>query len=170
MVFALMVTLTSCKSTTSLTTNYEVKSLAQGQEGTVLFKIYSYGKTVEEATERAKMDAIHAVLFKGIPGSNSEKPLIKDMNILTEKGDYFMTFFGVDDLPTRTRNNKKIRYGAEGAPYRMYVALSTDGSINPADRTKIGDEYKVGVAVSVMFHQLRAKLESDGIVRKFGLN
>ncbi len=155
-------------SAQTLTTNYEVQALEQGKEGTVLMKVFSYGKTTEEAIERAKLDAVHAVLFKGIPGSNCEKPLIGDLSLLQSKADYFKTLFGVDELEGYTRKKKKIRYGTENAPYRLYVSLSTDGSIDPADRLRVGKEYKVGVSVSVQFHALRAQLEKDGIIKAFG--
>jgi hypothetical protein len=163
----------ACNSSIKLSNNYEANYVGQGKQGTTLMKIYSYGETVDEAIERAKMDAVHCLMFKGLPGSNLQKPLINDPSVEQTQNKYFLDFFGVDNWIDRsnTRNNRKMRYGKETAPYRSFVAISSDGSVGASDRTKLagGAGYKVGVVVSVQHAQLRRKLEQDGIVRKFGL-
>jgi len=163
--------LTSCRVQKPLTNNYEVQALRQGLQGTVLMKVFSYGTTVEEATERAKMDAVHAVIFKGIPGSNVARPLVSDPTLEQSKNEYWLNFFGVDNWLDRsnTRQNRKLRYGRETAPYRSFVSISNDGSVSGQDRFKVDGGYKVGVVVSVQHTQLRKKLEQDNIIRGFGL-
>ncbi len=153
-----------------LSYQYETEALEQGQQGTVMFKVYSYAGTVDAAIERAKMDAVHAVLFKGVPGSNVEDPIIKNpTKVQEEKSEYFKEFFGVEVLQERVREKGGLRYGRESADYRLYVKRSDDGSISPQDRMKVGGGYKVGVRVSVNHKQLRKRLEKDGIIKEFGL-
>ncbi len=153
-----------------LSYNYETESMEQGEKGTVMFKVYSYGKSVEDAVQRAKMDAVHAVLFKGIPGSNVEDPLVKDQAEAQKKHTkFFKEFFGVELLDKRVREKGGVRYGPKSADYRLYVERSGDGSISPEDRVKVDGGYKVGVPVSVNHSRLRKRLEKEGIVKEFGL-
>ena len=73
--------------------NYEVQFIRTGLEGTILFKIFSYGKNEDQAIENSKSDALKAVMFKGIPGSDMREPMIKDMSVLETRKDFFETFF-----------------------------------------------------------------------------
>jgi len=150
--------------------NYEVEALEQGTYGTVLMKVYSYDYSVDNAIQRAKMDAVHAILFKGVPGSNSEKPL--DKRGYKSNKEFYDNFFGLYNIKT---SEKKIKSGKVdnfninntfNAPYRTYVVVSNDGTINPNDRLKVGNKYKVGVVVSVNVHSLRKKLEEEKIINK----
>lgn len=158
----------SCRrppSSTSL--NYEVKALGQGKQGTILFKVFSYGNTTRQAIDRAKMDAIHAVLFKGIPGSNSTRPLV-DLSVLEANKQYFVNFFGgANEINQYSLGYIKIIEGSHEGPYRLYVSESGDGTIE--DRLKVNNMIKVGVPVVVNLDDLRRRLENDGIIRKFGL-
>ncbi len=162
----------SCKTVVPVDyTKYEVEALDQGIQGTVLMKVYSYDKSVKNAIERAKMNAVQAVLFKGIPGSNISKPMVKDGRMAHE--EYFNKFFGLykvnKKLRRRDRNKDAIDFSRLfNAPYRSYVQVSNDGSLAPGDRVKVGNSYKVGVEVSVNHAQLRKKLEEDGVIN--GIN
>lgn len=153
-----------------LSYQYETEALEQGQQGTVMVKVYSYGSDVDEAIERAKMDAVHAVLFKGIPGSNVEDPLVDNpTQAQKEHSAFFKEFFGVELLDKRVREKGGLRYGSKSADYRLYVEKSNDGSIDPKDRVKVDGGYKVGVTVSVNHKRLRERLEEEGISSEFGL-
>jgi len=158
-------------NTTSL--NYEVVPMVQSTQGNVNFKVFSYGYDPDDALERCKMDAVHAVLFKGIPGSNQEKPLIPDMDAFSKNREYFATFFGVKDSKdistTAVSIFGRVRLlpGNANGPYRLYVGFSGDGSVNPNDRMKVDNRYKVGVAVAVNVSLLRKRLEKDGIIKGF---
>jgi hypothetical protein len=142
----------------------------QGCEGTVLFKIFSYGLSKQEAIERCKMEAVYAIMFEGVANSNSEKPLIKNNKLLSEKRTYFTNFFGVDNITARTRNNGQIPFGKENAPYRNFVSIATNDNLNPNDILRSGQLYRIGVPVSVKLHKLRKKLEEDKIIEKFGIH
>jgi len=174
--FAIALSLSACKSVIITApvdfTNYEVEALDQGIDGTTLLKVYSYAPTVSDAIQRGKFDAIHAILFKGVPGSDTKKPMVKTN--YNDHKDYFDAFFGLYKIKT---TQQKIESGKVelfdinqtfNAPYRQYVQISNDGSIDPADRLKVPKGYKVGVIVSVNTGELRRKLEKDGIIS--GLN
>ncbi len=126
--------------------NYEVQFVRTGLEGTTLFKIFSYGKNYETALENAKPDAIKAVIFKGIPGSDSARPMVREYDLSRSQRDFFTEFF----------DNKY---------YLNFVTISGDGSVDPGDVIRISrNEYKVGVVVSVHKNDLRKYLEQAGII------
>jgi len=170
----ILLSLGSCyrKNSGNTSLNYEVFPMTQSQEGNVNFKIFSYGYDPDDALERCKMDAIHAVLFKGIPGSSQEKPLIPNLDAFNQHKEYFANFFGVnskDISNTAVTIFGRIRLlpGYANGPYRLFVNFSGDGSINPNDRMKVDNRYKVGVGMSVNINLLRKRLEKDGIIKGF---
>jgi len=129
---------------------YEVKFLRTAVEGTILFKVYSYGKNEDACIENAKRNAIKAVLFTGIPGSDLQKPLVADAGAIESHKDYFTAFF------------------KKGGKYLQYVALSTDGSIDSDDRLRVGKLTKIGVAVLVQKAALRKEMEDAGVIKSLG--
>lgn len=125
---------------------YEVEKTGTGKQGTYQLKVWTYSKDVATATEQAKKNAVHAVMFKGIPGS--QKPLVKNPNAEQEKSEFFKAFF------------------KDGGKFQKYVFLSNNGGIGPGDRIKISKkEYKIGVVVSVSIASLRKDLEAAGIIK-----
>ncbi|MVZ65229.1 hypothetical protein GQF61_05140 [Sphingobacterium sp. DK4209] len=126
---------------------YEVQFVRTGVEGTTLFKVFSYGKNEKQCLENAKRNAIKAVIFNGIPGSDLQKPLASDPNASEVHKDYFQSFF------------------QENGKYQQYVSLSTDGSINANDRLRVGKLLKIGFIVSVQKASLRRELEQAGVVK-----
>lgn len=142
--------------------DYEVKAIPgkSGVKGTVLFKVYSYGKNAKEAIARGKRDAVHAVIFRGIPGSNYRRPLISSPDRMFEEAKYFKKFFGVKDLNS-WRREKKV------APtYLNYVTYRDDITINPDDVTDLGNTKKIGVPIQINVEQLRKKLAEDGFIKR----
>ena len=127
--------------------NYEVECLGTGTDGTQILKIWGYGKKPDKAILQAKRNAVHAVIFKGIyagkPGC-TKQPLVKDPNAINEHSDYFDAFF------------------EEGGKYLSFVAVSGDGV---KESVKVGKQYKVAIAVSVMKDPLRKELENAGIIK-----
>lgn len=140
----------NAQNTTSdfLANNYEVQFInTTGVEGTIVFKIYAYGKNQEQAIQNAKSDALKAVMFKGIPGSDLKGPMVNDLTVLETQKAFFNTFF-------------------ETQQYLQYVAISSDGSIDGEDIFKVGKKYKVGVVVSVQKDNLRVLLEKAGVIKR----
>jgi len=126
--------------------NYEVQFIRTGVDGTILFKIFSYGKDEDQAIYNSKSDALKAVMFKGIPGSDLVNPMVRDLAALETHKDFFQTFF-------------------KTAQYLQYVSISGDGTIDGEDRLKVGRKYKIGVVVSVQKANLRKLLETAGIIK-----
>jgi len=128
--------------------NYEIQFLKTGLQGTELFKVYSYCKKEKDCIENAKVDAVKAILFKGIPGSGITAPMVNEVGAEEKYSDYFKEFL------------------KPGGKYLNYVSISNDGSINENDRFKVGKQLKIGVIVSVQKANLRKELEAAGIVKK----
>lgn len=122
-----------------------------GAQGTDLIKVYSYTKNDKEVSDLAKINAVHAVLFKGIAatsGTEMQPALVKNRE-KENNAEFFDNFF-------------------ENGTYNQYVTLSSDGVVNAKDRMKVGKEYKIGIIVSVNKHDLRKYLESEGIIKGLG--
>jgi hypothetical protein len=129
---------------------YEIECVSTGATGSYLIKVWSYSKKPEVAINQAKKNAVHGVIFKGFTGSGAgctQKPLAGSPALEQEKATFFKDFF------------------ADGGKYMKFVSVSGDGSVNAADRLKIGKEYKIGVVVSVYKDELRKDLEAAGIIR-----
>jgi hypothetical protein len=130
---------------------YEVVSMGVGSQGTDLIKVYSYLKNEKELSDITKMNAVHAVLFKGIAatsGTETQPAMVKPKE-KENNAEFFEKFF-------------------DNGTYNQYVTLSSDGVVNPKDRMKVGKEYKIGIIVSVNKQDLRKYLESEGIIKGLG--
>lgn len=129
---------------------YEIEGVDIGTQGTYLVKVWSYSKRPSVATEQAKKNAVHGVIFKGFVGRAGvpgQRPLATNPNIEQEKKEFFDNFF------------------ADGGKYMKFVTVSGDGSVAAEDRMKVGKRYKIGVIVSVNVSELRKDLEAAGIIR-----
>lgn len=131
---------------------YEIECVGTGNEGNYLIKVWSFSKRPHVAAEQAKKNAVHGVIFKGVPagdrGCVSQPALARDSNLEQEKAEFFEDFF------------------TEGGKYQKFVNLTTNGAIAQGDRMKIGRrEYKIGIIVSVNKALLRKDLEDAGVVR-----
>lgn len=128
--------------------NYEIQFIKTGLQGTELFKVFTYCKKEKDCIEYAKADAVKAILFKGIPGSGTQQPMVNEVGAEEKYKDYFTEFFKT------------------GGKYLNYVSISNDGSINENDRYKVGRQLKIGVIVSVQKANLRKELEAAGIIKR----
>lgn len=134
--------------------NYEVACMGVGTDGSKFIKIWGYGNNPDRAVLQAKLNAVHAMIFKGVTagtgGCQGIKPIAGGMAAEEENQEYFNKFF------------------APGGAYLNYIALSGEGGDN-RDVVKVGKRtFKVGILVSVMYDALRNDLEKAGIVK--GLN
>jgi hypothetical protein len=128
--------------------NYEVQYLRTGLQGTELFKVYTYCKNEVDCFEFAKVDAVKAILFKGIPGSGIVGPMVREVGAEDKYRDYFKEFF------------------KKGGKYLNFVSISNDGSIAEEDRLRVGKKLKIGVIILVQKENLRIEMESAGIVKR----
>lgn len=131
-------------------------------QGAIIFKVYSLGKNVTEARERAQRDAVHAIIFQGISGSRYPNPMISDPSDLTNDSKYWKGFFGVKDLVSG-KPDKKVN-----ALYLNYVKVPLNYTIDPKDKKQVGGKESVGIVVEVAYDNLRERLETDGKVKKLG--
>jgi hypothetical protein len=132
---------------------YEIEAVNTATQGNQLIKVWSYSKKPAVATEQAKKNAVHGIIFKGYVGTPtvpSQKALATNPNLEVEQADFFKFFF------------------ADGGKYMKYVSLSTDGAVAAEDRVKIGKEYKIGVIVAVNVAGLRKDLEDAGMIKGLG--
>jgi hypothetical protein len=134
---------------TATSYDYEVVFIRTGAAGTELFKVFSYGRNEKECIEASKLNAIKAILFKGIPGSGMQRPMISEAGAEEKYKDYFNEFF------------------KSGGRYLNFVALSSDGSIDSMDRIRVknGKLLKIGIVVSVQKDNLRKQLQDDKIIK-----
>lgn len=131
--------------------NYEVETVSVGQDGTKLLKVWGFGKKVDRAVTQAKKNAVHACIFRGVPGNATSMmtpAICPDPNTLENNIDYFYDFFET------------------GSTYLQFVNLTTDGMPSGQDRREVKGGYKVAIYVQVMYDNLKSKLEADGIAKK----
>lgn len=131
--------------------NYEITTEKVGVEGTKFVKVWGFGKNVDQAVMAAKRNAVHACLFRGLPGAtnvNSTPAICKDPNAFENNSDYFEDFF------------------QSGGPYLKFVNMTTDGVPSGQDRRKVQGGYKVAIYAQIMYDNLKRQMENDGIVRK----
>jgi hypothetical protein len=130
---------------------YEIESVAVGQQaGSVVIKVWSYSKKTDVAQEQSKKNAVHGVVFKGVPAKDripGKRPLV-DASTAAQYTDWFKAFF------------------ADGGDYMRYVALTNSGAAEVMKSAK--KEYKVGVTVTVQYNELRKALEESGAVKRLG--
>lgn len=132
---------------------YEIVALEVGTQGTCLVKVWSYSKKPEVASSQSRKNAVHGVIFKGIPAKDripGKKPLVQNASTEAEHADFFKNFF------------------ADGGAFMRYVTLTNNGAIEAGDVMKIGKEYKVGVNVTVNYSELRKAMEDAGVIKKLG--
>lgn len=131
---------------------YEMQCAGVSGEGSYLVKVFTYSKRPNFPFEQAKKNAIHGILFKGVPGDRAKKcaeirPMISNLNAEVEHEAYFKEFF------------------ENGGKYMKFVGNSTNGMLDPNDVMKVGKEYKIGALIVISKDMLRRELEDAGIIR-----
>ena len=133
---------------------YELEPVSVGQPGTVVVKVWSFSKKPTIAQEQCKKNAVHGVIFKGVPAKDripGKRPLVEDSAKESEFADFFAQFF------------------ANGGDYMRFVTLTNSGAVSDVAKVAKGQyKYKVGLVVTVSYDELRKYLESKGVIRKLG--
>ena len=130
---------------------YDIECVGTGLNGTYLLKIWSYSESPAIDAEKAKRNAVHGVVFKGVSGARqgctAQPALSRNPNLEMEQKTFFDQFF------------------ADGGKYAKYTNLTSQGPPK-GEVIKLGKkEYKVGLIVSVQKDALRQDLESAGILK-----
>lgn len=122
---------------------YDITGAGSGTEGTVLVKVYVYGKKVKD--QDLKRAAVHGVVFRGCSGnaSGARQPAMAGPTAEVDHAAFCERFFAADGE-------------CQG------FASIVDGSY---DRVKTSKGYKVGAILQVNKASLRKELEKAGVVR-----
>lgn len=122
---------------------YDITGAGSGTEGTVLVKVFVYGKKVSDAD--LKRAAVHGIVFLGCSGnaSGAQQPAIAPASAEKDNAEFFAAFFAID---------------GECQNYASIVSGSYE-----TVKTKKG--YKVGAIIQVNKSNLRKSLEKAGIIR-----
>ncbi len=124
----------------------EVNFLFNEEQGTMVVQTTGYGKNQSEAVEDAQVNAIKVLLFKGLPGTELNVPLIENENDANSKyRDYFQNLF-------------------QQGNYIKFIMSSTE-SANPIIK---GGNKTITLAVKINYNSLRKDLEQNQVIRKFG--
>lgn len=133
--------------------NYEINIQKVGTDGTKFVKVWGFGKKMDDAIMNAKMNAVHACLFRGLAANPANgagvatPPICTSPDVAEANDDYFQDFF------------------APGGPYLAYINLTTDGVPSGKDCLKVKGGYKVALYVQVMYDNLKKKMQADGMAR-----
>lgn len=134
--------------------NYELEQVTTGKQGSVILKVWSNSTKPEVAAEQAKKNAVHGVIFKGVPELDripGKRPLMNGTNDYGTHQEFFDQFFSA------------------GGAYMRFVTLTTNGLLEAGDILKISKkEYKVGVQITVNHNELRKYLEQNGVIKSLG--
>lgn len=125
----------------------EVNYVSTG-DGTITLNSVGYGKSETDAFINAEMNALDAILFRGIPSSEQKTALIgsNESEIKNKHSDYFNDFYA-------------------NYRYKTFITSTypTSGLIKLNGGTK-----SVSADVTINLRSLRTDLEDRGIIRKFG--
>ena len=142
------------KVTEERTRNWQYESICSESGGTgssYLIQVTSYVGDLRLALNKAKKNAINAVLFKGIAGNNlgctAKEPLIEN-GVYNDNFEYFEDFF----YNTRQYNQ---------------FSTSPSGSAESSEKLK-RKMNRVTFIISVNVDELRKKLEYDKIIVPLG--
>ena len=145
--------LTSCSSSKKMSTNvrtYDVETMGVGNDGTYLIKVTDYFRTTDETVylDGLKKDAVHCVIYSGIPagnGSINQPPLMnKDTKI--------------------EGNEQALNQFFEQKQYLQFIN-SVVNSSKTIVKLKDSKDYKISVVISVNKDQLRKYLTDNGIIK-----
>ena len=145
--------LTSCSSSKKMATNirqYEVETLGVGTDGTYLIKVTDYFRTTDEKVylDGLKKDAVHCVIYNGIPAGNGS---MKQPALMTND--------------TRIEGNEiALNNFFEQKLYLDFINAVVNSS---KTITKISgsEDYKIGVGISVNKDELRKYLIDNNIIK-----
>lgn len=141
---------TSCGSASKLSKadtpwTYEIESVGVGADGTYAIRVWSYYKNAKMPLEVAKRNAVHAVIFKGVPAGNgaASQPPLKTDAVTASDSVFFGNFFQGE--------------------YQDYINSVASGSLRILKLR--AREYKIGYVVSVAKDNLRKYLEDQGVIK-----
>lgn len=125
----------------------EVNLNGQAEVGTISLKSAGFGAIKSVAIGYAEKNAFKMLLFKGIPGSQQNLPMI------------------ADEQAARSAHTQFFDQFFEHAGYRRFVLSSEPSGFRPTTNRKTEN---LTVALKINVESLRRELENEGLIRKFG--
>ena len=145
------IVLASCHTEQKATSyrEFEVECLGTALDGSQTVRAWGFGKDTDAAVDKARKNALNAVLFKGITagvaGCN-QRPLVTEVNARERYEDYFDNFF------------------RDGGPWEQFVSGADERLFGREEQSNyLGD--RAGVVVRVLRNELRIRLKEDGILK-----
>lgn len=126
--------------------SYQTECVSLDSEGYITIKIWDTKKGAKYTAEDARKDAIRAILYAGIEGSNGCQSQLPLLNKMTEQDNF--------------RAIEKTFFGKKGR-WSIFTRSSTTASTLPA---LLGDKNWKVYQVSVVKSNLRKYLEDQKII------
>ena len=143
-VLTLSVLLLACASKKTGETTYAGTS----ESGTIILNASGYGLLKATAIENAEMNAFNNLIFRGIPGSQYQLPMIEnEQKAKSEHAEYF------DKLLVQ----KKYK------AFLLSTVSESDLNLN------LSKQKTISVGLKINVNALRRDMEQNGVLRKFGM-
>lgn len=146
-IIVVVIGLHSCAPTKqSYSYSGEVDFLYKEAQGSIAVKSTGYGNNRTNAIIDAQKNAFKVLLFRGLPGTELNLPLIENENdAKTKHAQYFKWFFDQEN-------------------YRAFMMSSTESS----NLIKVKGNKKITVDLKINYYSLRKDLEQKQLIRNFG--
>lgn len=146
----LLVSCSSSKKMTSTVKEYDVKTMGVGVDGTYLINVTDYFKTTDERVylDGLKRDAVHCVIYSGIPAGNGsiQQPALLNKDTRMEGSEDALNEFFEQKL------------------YNNYINSIVNSS-KTVVKQKDTKNYKISVTLSVNKDELRKYLIDNNIIK-----
>ncbi len=130
---------------------YEIEPIGVGKNGGTVFKVWGFGKEIEEARTNAKEVAVASCLFKGLAsgaGSTPKPPIIGETDAEITHANYLEKFF------------------ESGGKYLQYITVVDFNELNAENQLKVKNGYRVAIYVQFNYDDLRKQMAVDRIASK----
>ncbi len=123
----------------------ELSFVSKEANGLVILRSNGFGGNIDAATNDAQRNAFYHIIFKGIPGTELNVPMVdNEANAKAKHKDYIDKFFG--------------------GKYQEFMLTSTITS----NLIAVNGGYQITVEVKINTNSLRKDLEQNQVIRKFG--
>lgn len=145
--------LTSCSTSKNMTSSvrqYEVETLGVGTDGTYLIKVTDYFRTTDERVylDGLKKDAVHCVIYSGIPAGNGS---MKQPALMTND--------------TRIEGNEELLDNFFEQKLYLNFINSVVNSSKTITKIQGSKDYKISAGISVNKDDLRKYLIDNNIIK-----
>lgn len=131
------------------------------RSGYKMVKVWTYSIKTNLATDQAKKNAVHGIIFKGFAGQQNtckgSRPLMNKELTDTEYKEFFDTFF--------QDGGEFNRFVTNAADYNGIAEVQKLFRKKKGRRKKKFDKYKIGIVVTVATKELRKYLEKKNIIK-----